>query len=208
MLDFVQTPLTHVMDVGCATGDFTDLLSKHGPDIQTVLGVDCVEAAVERARRRYPHLTFGTEHILTLGDKYPGCFDLITCLEVIYYLAKPQQINAVRSLQRALRPGGYVVFSSMISPPPYFFPNELRDLVGSQFEIVRSEILHLRMISLVEKCAGKLARLIPTPIAAHRLGKLPLSSVIGIEKWSRKFNSLTASHAILLARVPTSNQSG
>lgn len=199
-LDALEQPFADVMDVGCATGDFTYLLSKHVRGLQTILGVDFVEDAVERASRRFPPLTFSTESLLAIGNKYPESFDLITCLEILYYVAESQQLEALRSLRRALRPGGYVVFSSMVSPPPYFSPGRLLDLVGCQFEVVRSEVLHLRMISLFEKLGDRAAKVMPRCIAAHTPGRLPFRAVVALERCSRNLRSIAASHTIVLAR--------
>lgn len=200
-LDALKEPIAHAMDVGCATGDFTYLLSRHARGLQRVVGVDFVDSAIERARRRFPNLTFSKESIFALGDRYPERFDLITCLEVIYYVPKDQQVAALRSVRRALRPGGYTVFSSLISPPPHFFPEELLDLVRREFEIVRSEILYLRLISFMEKIGTRSEKLIPFRLGPHRLGRLPFRAVIAIEKWSRNLGSHAASHTILLART-------
>lgn len=199
LLDALEKPTAHVMDVGCATGDFTYLLSRHVYGLQTLLGVDFVHSAVDRARRRFPQLTFSNESLLAIGDKYPECFDLVTCLEVLYYVPKNQQMEALKSLRRALRPGGYAVFSSMVSPSPYFFPRQFLDLVACQFEIVRSEVLHLRMISLLEKFGDKSAKFMPDRIAAHKLGRLPFRAVVALERWSRTLRSFAASHTLVLA---------
>jgi len=201
LLDPSEKPLAHVMDVGCATGDFTYLISRHVPGLQTLLGVDFVDSAVERARRRFPHLTFSNESLLALGDKYPERFELITCLEVIYYVPSTRRVEALRSLRRALRPGGYAVFSSMISSPPYFSPRQFLDLVGCEFEIVSSDVLHLRMISLLEKIGDRLAKLLPDRIRTYKFCRLPFRAVVALECWSRGLKALAASHTIVLVRA-------
>jgi len=202
ILDCVKEPLVHAMDVGCATGDFTYLLSRQVRGLEELTGVDFVDDAVERARHRFPQLVFSKEPLLTIGEKYPARFDLITCLEMIYYVPSTEQGEALRSLKGALRPGGYVVFSSMISPPPYFQPLQFRELVESEFEIIRCEVLHLRMISLFEKAGARIAKLAARHnVNTYRFGRLPFRAVVTLERWSRYLKSFAASHTVVLARA-------
>lgn len=203
LLDAIEEPLGYVMDVGCATGDFTYLLSKHLRGLQSLLGIDFVDSAVERARHRFPNLIFSTESVFVIGDKYPEQFDLIVCPEMIYYIPRLQQTEALKSVKAALRPGGYAIFSSMISPPPYFLTPQLLKLVGSEFEIIRYEVLYLRLVSLIEKIGERLTRFLPHRDGGKlRFGRLPYPAVVAVEQWSRCLKSFTASHTIVLARVP------
>jgi SAM-dependent methyltransferase len=201
ILDAVQKPLSRVLDVGCATGEFTSILSRYVPGVQTLWGVDFVESAVERARCRFPQLTFSNESLLTIGDRYPQQFDLVTCLEVLYYVPGDLQREALRSIKRALCPSGYAVFSSFLSHPPYFSPQQFLDIVGSEFEIVKSEVLHLRLISLLEKVGDRLEKRFPSPLRGVKVGRLPFRVVVALERWSRYLKSRTASHMVLLARA-------
>jgi len=202
MLDSAEIPVAHVLDAGCATGDFTYLLSKRGRGLQELIGVDFVDEAIERARSRFPYMVFSKESMLTIGEKFAGRFDLVTCLETIYYVPVSEQGEALRSLKAALRPGGYVVFSSMISHPPYFQPHQFLELVGSEFEVVKCDVLHLRMISLFEKISTRITKLLTrNKVSTHRFGQLPFGAVVVLERWSRCFKSFAASHTIVLART-------
>jgi SAM-dependent methyltransferase len=209
MLERAEEPISKVMDVGCATGDFTQLISRRA-GMTNLLGVDFVESAVQRAQKRFPALTFTTESILSLGEKYKAQFDAVACLEVLYYVEMPHRLAALRSLSGVLRPGGYVVFSSLIGPAPHFSTNELLDLVGSEFQIIGYETLHLRLVSFLEKAGNKSERLIQRlgrpqgdGQIMFRFGRLPLSTVVAIENWSRALKRLSASHTIVLARART-----
>jgi 2-polyprenyl-3-methyl-5-hydroxy-6-metoxy-1,4-benzoquinol methylase len=209
MLEAAEEPISKIIDVGCATGNFTYLLSKQAGQ-ESLLGVDFVDSAVERARQRFPSLNFATESIFDLGEKYPARFDAVACLEVLYYVEVPQRLAALRSLSGVLRHGGYAIFSSLIGPAPHFSTNELLDLVGSEFQIIGFETLHLRWVSLLEKAGSKFERLMQglgTPEGngqgRRHIGKLPLPAVAAIEKWSRTLKPLTASHTIILARART-----
>lgn len=202
IVDSAEIPSAHVMDVGCATGDFTYLLSRHIQGLQELIGVDFVDDAIERALSRFPQMLFSKESMLTLGEKFPERFNLITCLETIYYVPTAEQREALKSLKAALRPGGYAVFSSMISHPPYFQPEQFLELVGYEFEIVRCEVLHLRMVSLFEKIGTRIMKLLTgNKVSTHRFGQLPFGAVVILERWSRCLKSFAASHTIVLART-------
>ena len=208
MMERIPQPISNVIDIGCATGDFTYLLSRRQPSFQGLLGVDFVESAVERARRRFPHIHFVAESIFSLGERYERQFDLIVCLEVLYYLDKDQRSHALTSLRRVLRNGGYAVFSSFISKPPYFSPDELSDVVGCNFHVIATQVLHLKMVSFLEtfgrrldKFMSRLSRGRWNSCCTRVLGRLPLSVIVAIEKWSRTFKGFSASHTIVLARA-------
>ena len=190
--------LENVLDIGCATGDFTSLLAAHlGPE-RSILGVDCVETAIDRARRRFPGLEFRTESLAELGSVYAGQFDLATCLEVIYYVPKEQQLAAVRSVRRSLRPGGLAVFSSFLSTAPHFSREQFVALLEREFRVQHVDVLHLRALNLIEKVGTKIDDRILR--LGRRFGKVSAAAAWAIEKLSRKIGTITASHAIVLAR--------
>jgi SAM-dependent methyltransferase len=208
ILENIPHSISSAVDVGCATGDFTHLLSRRFPGLEVLLGVDFVQSAVDRAQRRFPKIRFAKESVFSLGDKYEGQFDLVACLEMLYYLEERERAKALLSLRRTLRNGGYAVFSSFISESPHFSPQRLLDLVGSEFHVVASEVLHLRFVSVIETVATRLEKSVAT-LSRGRLngsvtrtfGRLPLSTVSALETWSRVFRGFSASHTIVLARA-------
>lgn len=196
------------MDIGCATGDFTDLLSKRISQPESVLGVDFVESAVARARQRFPHINFVRASISSLAETYDRQFDVVSCLEVLYYLERDQQSQALKSIKRVLRNKGYAIFSSFISTPPYFTTAQLMDLISCEFEVVATEVLHLKIINFVEmigRRVDKLALMISggkvNGVAARIFGRVPFSTVGALEKLSKSISVRSASHTIVLARV-------
>lgn len=207
-LQTIDAPVESILDVGCSTGDFTHLLSRHLPGLTRLLGVDFVDSAIQRAAKRFPDLTFARESIFSIGTAYREQFDLVACLEVLYYVDPLRRAEALKSLRAALRPGGYAVFSSLISQAPHFSPQELEGLVEGEFEVLHSEILHLKLVSLLEKVGDRVQRLTRRVAgtrnvdgASFRIGRLPLPAVVVIEKWSRLMRSPAASHTIVLARA-------
>ncbi len=210
VLALVQTlpdaPVSAI-DVGCATGDFTHLLATGVPTLKTLLGVDFAHHAIRRARLRYPEIPFVQESILTVGDRYRCRFDLAACLEILYYLDQADRHRALTSLRRLLRPRAHVVFSSYISAPPYFAPHEFCALIDTTFDVVASEILHLKLVSLVERFASGAQRHLRrftqrrSGRSTPAIGQLPLRAVSLIDAWSGRLTPLTASHTVVLARA-------
>jgi SAM-dependent methyltransferase len=203
----IPNPISTAADIGCATGDFTNLLRAQLPHLELLLGVDFVGSAVERARQRFPQIQFAQESIFSIGAHYRSQFDLITCLEVLYYIDKHEQRAALKSLKEALRKGGYAVFSSFISSPPHFQPGEFIELLGSEFEIVTSDILHLKIVSALERIGTKCEKFISrvsrgrwNGCSARRLGQLPPAGVRALEKWSFVLKG-SASHTLILAQA-------
>src|SRR6185437_8001976 len=62
-----EQSIERVIDVGCATGDFTDLVRRALPpnSARRVVGMDMSSTAIERARHRHPDLEL---HAAPLGD--------------------------------------------------------------------------------------------------------------------------------------------
>jgi SAM-dependent methyltransferase len=100
-----------VLDVGCGLGPFTRELSPHAG---RVLGVDLSEAAVNQARdssRANPNVRFERRDIQQIG-KIGEKFDLITVLDVLYYLPNlsDEVLKSVAAqIETLLAPGGLVL---------------------------------------------------------------------------------------------------
>jgi len=76
----VLFPGATVLDVGCASGGFFNIMRSFEPHIEYT-GIDLSEKAVELARERYPQATF----LLTEGFKLPfkdNSFDIVHCTSV------------------------------------------------------------------------------------------------------------------------------
>lgn len=141
-----------IIDVGCATGTFTARLSTLGPCGEaSVMGVDIAESAVTRARARYPTITFERMSLDECAPRFAASADLVTCLEVLYYLPDGQRAVTLRMLRGMLQPGGMLLVSSMIARRPYMSLAELRALVESELSVVDAGVLYLKPIVLIEK---------------------------------------------------------
>jgi SAM-dependent methyltransferase len=100
-----------VLDVGCGLGPFTRELSPHAGQ---VMGVDLSEAAVIQARdgsRGHANVRFEQRDIQEIG-KIEEKFDLITVLDVLYYLPNlsDEMLKSVAwQIESLLAPGGLLL---------------------------------------------------------------------------------------------------
>jgi SAM-dependent methyltransferase len=92
LLDEVRKyPHRSILEVGCAEGVFTHMLTHHSPDIT---GIDVSPTAIGRARERHPAPRFVAT---SLDDFHPGRrFDLVVCAETLYYMKDVE--GAIRKL--------------------------------------------------------------------------------------------------------------
>jgi len=101
-------PSAHILDAGCGTGEASARLAEEFPG-STVLGVDVLDAHLERARERTRHLgnrvRFENRTLFGLGLP-PASFDLTVCRHVLQ--AIPHAERAIAELVRVTRPGGRV----------------------------------------------------------------------------------------------------
>jgi ubiquinone/menaquinone biosynthesis C-methylase UbiE len=120
----------NILDIGCGLGDLTARLGQSNPQ-HAVFGVDITENAVKWGARHYPDVRFsmGALPKLSFHDRK---FDLVLCLDVIYYLNDEDRIKAVHHINRVLKKDGYVLLSSMLSRDGRYLDehvviNELKD---------------------------------------------------------------------------------
>lgn len=179
MLDALRAALSRLgasprsaLDIGCATGTFTAMLAGALPTGPTrVVGIDATELAVERARARYPFIDFQCCSIDEATQRFGAEFDLVTMLEVLYYVPEAERPRVLASVRKLLKPGGTLLVSSMIAKQPYMSADQLRELVGASFQVVDSGVLYLKPLTLIEK---PLLRIVP---AVERFRRAPFRPI-------------------------------
>lgn len=148
-----------VVDVGCATGDFTNLVSRTLPasTARRVIGLDMSPTAIDRARHKHPHLELHAAALPELARYVEQPVDILCCLEVLYYLPREERLTALDVFSAAMRPGGMLLVSSMIGKAPYMGHRELCELVALRFDIVAASCLELWPLVSLEKGLLRLA---------------------------------------------------
>lgn len=110
------------LDAGCGEGFFTDQLSKLSDEVH---GFDIAEAAVARARERYPRIRFFQADVRDLDAAGARDFDFISCVEMLYYIRDlDARDRALRALADAGRPNCLYYFEIKVKSygNPRFIP--------------------------------------------------------------------------------------
>ncbi len=107
-----------VADIGCSNGYFLFKLAQYQPEL--ALGFDPVDRcwlqfALLQMIFRLPNLAFIPSGLSALAA-FPGFFDLILCMGVMYHQRDP--LAATQQLFRAARPGARVLVESLVIDRP------------------------------------------------------------------------------------------
>ena len=103
VLDWLDAqPGEEILDLGCGAGQLTSEIAAKGA---RVTGVDSAPSMVAQARINYPGITFQLADARNL--QFEAAFDAVFSNAVLHWVKPPEQ--AVRSIARALKPGGRFV---------------------------------------------------------------------------------------------------
>ena len=101
-------PAPRILDAGCGTGEISSRLAETFNNAR-VLGIDIVDAHLERARNRYgqlsSRLSFEHQDMFDLNLEN-ATFDLSVCRHVLHSIPHAKRI--VAELVRVTQPGGYL----------------------------------------------------------------------------------------------------
>jgi len=94
-----------ILDLGCATGWMTKMLSEIGP----AEGVDLSETAIAIAKSRFPGIQYraGDLYEISLASEP---VDVVVCQEVIPHVS--DQVLLIRRIADVIKPGGYLIITA------------------------------------------------------------------------------------------------
>ena len=91
-----------IIDFGCGTGDLAAKIASYGAH---VVGVDISPEMVERARKKYPELTFQCADGMNWRSEFP--YDAVFSNAALHWMKDPEA--AIKSMISNLRPGGRMI---------------------------------------------------------------------------------------------------
>ncbi len=129
-------------EVGCGTGDLVEVM-RAGLGARFALGVDFVPEAIVTAKAAYPGVQFAVGALPEIPEQLVD-MDLIVASEVLYYLSEDHRRQTLEKLTAALRPGGVLLFSSVLGER-YFDAASANDLLGDFLSVDVTVYQHHRL---------------------------------------------------------------
>jgi 2-polyprenyl-3-methyl-5-hydroxy-6-metoxy-1,4-benzoquinol methylase len=105
MLKTISIDQPKMLDLGCATGWFTERLSQIGE----VQGIDLSDEAISIAKIQYPQLEFISGNMFAMSLKKEA-YDIVVAQEIFAHVEN--QIGFIERISSILKPGGFLVISS------------------------------------------------------------------------------------------------
>lgn len=157
-----------ILDAGCGTGQLCRLLAPFG----TVTGCDVSDLALKLCREKGMANVFKVD--LNSADLGRECYDVITCMDVLYHRAIEREDMVLSSFHRALRPGG-IVLLNLVAFESLKSSHDIA--VHTRRRYRQHEVVHLLREAgfSIRFCTYRLCLLFPL-FAAYRRLRTPFTS--------------------------------
>lgn len=131
-LDFInqRTPLAgkKVIDIGCGGGILTESMAMKGAQVKGIdLGKAPISVAMLHAKESQLDIDYELVSAEDLSVRDAGRYDIVTCLEMLEHVPRPQDIIA--ACAKLLKPNGDIFFSTINrNPKAYLFA-----IIGAEY---------------------------------------------------------------------------
>lgn len=128
ILKSLKKKFGNILDIGCGNGVFTARLSAFSNNIT---GIDISPTAIKYARKAYPKINFQVCDIRNFYAK--SKFDLIVCLEVIYYFNRKDVKIVLNKIYNFLKNDGMFVLGLWSPNKSYYYnKNEIKNFLKDE----------------------------------------------------------------------------
>lgn len=108
-----------ILDVGCGGGILAESMARRGAQ---VTGIDLAQASLTTAKLHGLETGIKVEYHCVAAEDFakahPNSFDVVTCMELLEHV--PQPASIIQACQQLVKPGGYVLFSTINRNPKSF----------------------------------------------------------------------------------------
>ncbi|NOL50225.1 bifunctional 2-polyprenyl-6-hydroxyphenol methylase/3-demethylubiquinol 3-O-methyltransferase UbiG [Pelistega europaea] len=105
-----------ILDIGCGGGILAESMARKGA---IVTGIDLAAESLETARLHGLESGIKVDYQCVSAEDFAqahaGEFDVVTCMEMLEHV--PQPASIVKSCEQLVKPGGYVLFSTLNRNP-------------------------------------------------------------------------------------------
>jgi ubiquinone/menaquinone biosynthesis C-methylase UbiE len=128
-----------VLDLGCGEGDFTQLIAKKA---KSVKAVDISSKAIDRAKIKFSkeNIEYICSGALEFVKQEKNRYDLIFCLEMLYYLEQNEQEILLYYLSKILENNGVLYLGLVVGGDnqygEYFTYESAFSLINKYFKII------------------------------------------------------------------------
>jgi tRNA (cmo5U34)-methyltransferase len=130
-------PHTQIMDVGCSTGTFLELLGRFLKEPTTLVGIDNSAPMLAKARKKLAHLEPLHQIELVCASAQDCSFagsSVVVMNYTLQFLALHQRQTVLQQIYEGLAPGGLLFLSEKVaSPHPRF-----QEMVTRQYEFFKA----------------------------------------------------------------------
>ncbi len=110
---------TRVVDVGCGGGVLSEAMANKGAQVVGIdLAAKLLKVAELHALESGATVDYRHTSAEDLAAREPGSFDVATCMEMLEHVPDPASV--VRACANLVKPGGWVVFSTINRNPKAF----------------------------------------------------------------------------------------
>lgn len=104
---------TAVLDIGCGTGHFTNVLRQNG--VQDYLGIDIVDTLFVGLYEKFPEYNFQQVDVST--EELEGTYDLIVAMDVLQHITDEEKFTfALENIKSHLSSTGTIIISTHLGP--------------------------------------------------------------------------------------------